>query len=97
ARLCGGRRFWSNLATTSSFQSDSYDVAVRQVELYKNERRSFSLLVSRDPFLLYPGDIIALDNAPANGLPDGKHRVQEVVVDMSPTLRTSVTVGDLPK
>jgi len=97
ARRWGGRRFWLNDTSTSSFMDSAYDLAVRGVELYKSERRTFSLTVSRDAFLLYPGDVIALDNAPANGLPDGKFRVSEVVIELSPTLKTTVTVGDSAK
>ena len=94
SRRWGGRRFWIRDSVTTTQVSDAYDKGVRLIELSKNERRTFSLNVSQDPFILYPGDILALDAAEAQGLRSEAYRVAEVRISMSPTLRTSVTVGD---
>jgi len=94
ARRWGGRRFWIRESTTSSFVSDAYEKAVRLIELSKNERRSFSLIVGEDAFFLHPGDIVALDGAEDIGIKSETHRISEVRIGMTPTLRTTLTLGD---
>ena len=94
ARRWGGRRFWIRESTTSSFVSDAYEKAVRLIELSKNERRSFSLIVGEDAFFLHPGDIVALDGAEDIGIKSETYRISEVRVGMTPTLRTTLTLGD---
>lgn len=97
SRRWGGRRFVAKDATSSSYLSDAYAKAVRLVELYKSERRSFHLDIARDAFLLYPGDIVSLDGGASYGIPDGPQRISEVRITLSPTIRASITVGDSPK
>src|SRR3990167_2133972 len=94
ARRWGGRRFWIRESTTSSFVSDAYEKAVRLIELSKNERRSFSLIVGEDAFFLHPGDIVALDGAEEIGIKSETYRISEVRFGMTPTLRTTLTLGD---
>lgn len=94
SRRWGGRRFYAKLSVPSSAMDKAQEAAVRMVELYKSERRSFNLVTMRDTFLLHPGDIIAIDNAQEAGLPSGNHRVVEVDISLSPTVKTTITVGD---
>ena len=93
SRRWGGRRFTMNAKTTSSYLSDAYEAAVRNVEIAKHERTSFSMDVLRGPFLLYPGDLVDLRGGRAFTITDGLYRVEEVDVRLSPTVRTRVTVG----
>ena len=94
SRRWGGRRFWIRDSVSTTELSDAYDKGVRLVELYKNERRTFMLVISRDPFILHPGDILAIDAAEAQGLRSESYRVSEVKMALSPVLRTTVTCGD---
>jgi len=97
SRRWGGRRFWTRLSVDSSDVGDAYNSAVRTVELYKHERITFSLLCARDAYFLHPGDIIALENADAQGIPSADQRVSEVRIRYAPTIRTEITVGDVPR
>lgn len=94
ARRWGGRRFWAGIQTQSSFQSDAYADAVRQVELFKNERISFGLTTMREPFLLYPGDLVRIDSGESVGIASIKYRVAEVKTRFFPAIRTDIVVGD---
>ena len=97
SRRWGGRRFVSSARTTSSFQSGAYEAAVRNVEMRKHERVSFSLTTARSPFLLYPGDLVDVRGASAYGITDKMYRVQEVTVSLTPAPKTTLTVEDAAK
>ena len=97
SRRWGGRRFWASSSTKSSFQSDAYESAVRLVELAKHERRAFSIIAMRDAFLLYPGDILFLENGESVGVASGGYRVSEVDIQLSPAPIAKIVVGEAQK
>ena len=90
SRRWGGRRFVAIGSTSSSFQSDAYEAAVRAVETSKHERISFSLLTMREPFLLYPGDLVRVDGGERFGIRSSLYRAQEVSTDLSPAPATRI-------
>ena len=94
SRRWGGRRFIQSVTSTGTFLTDAQELAVRSGELFKLEQVSFSILTSRDAFLLHPGDLISLWNAEAFGLTSGNYRVSEVDIQLSPTSRTRIVVGE---
>lgn len=96
-RRWGGRVFGTSLTSKSSFIDVAQADAVRNVELFKNERRAYTIDTFRDPFLLYPGDLLAIYNSEAYGLPSGNQRVSEVQIQFHPVLRSTITVGDTQK
>ena len=92
SRRWGGRRFVAAGDSGSSFSADSYELAVRLVEIGKHERASFSLTAMRDPFLLHPGDLIRLNGAERYGLASKLYRANEVSIDLAPAPVTTITV-----
>lgn len=52
------------------------------------------MVIAKDAFFLYPGDLVRLNAGEAFGISSGMYRVAEVAIDLSPTLKTTVTVGE---
>ena len=93
-RRWGGRRFWGRDDSTSSFLDAAQSLAVRAVELFKHERRSFSIVTTKDVHMLHPGDIVAIYGVENYGLASGNYRISEIDIQLSPTAKARITVGD---
>ncbi len=96
-RRWGGRSFWGQDRTASSFLADAQALAVRSIELFKNERVSFTLIVQDEAFLAYPGDIVSIYGGELQGLVSGNYRISEVRIDFHPTMVTTLVIGDTQK
>jgi len=94
SRRWGGRRFWTTDTSSSSFLDAAQSLAVRIVETFKNERRSFVIETMRDTFFLHPGDIIHIAGGESLGVPSGNYRISEVNIEFYPAMKTKITVGD---
>ena len=51
----------------------------------------------RDAFLLYPGDILFLENGESVGVASGGYRVSEVDIQLSPAPIAKIVVGEAQK
>lgn len=94
SRRWGGRRFWGTDTVASSFVDAAQALAVRAIELFKHERKTFTLETGKDAFFLYPGDIIDISGGESIGVPSGPQRIAEVEIQLYPTVKTRITVGD---
>ena len=90
SRRWGGRRFYKQLKTESSFADEAQSDAILEVETTKLERVSFSLeLFAFSPF--HPGDLLLLFGGQDWGIPVGHYPIAECEMMLHPT-KTSVTV-----